>query len=353
MGVHGYRTLLIKKHKKCIVELKDYYDYVFIDGNCTLHDTFINGIDYELQFENIYNKFINLFNKFKSLHYYIVFDGQAPLNKQITQRERRENNFDDSSLFLPGIFIIDELEIFLMEKFDSNVTLISSSELGEGEQKIFIKLKQLDLNNTNNILLISLDTDVIILAQLLLLNKEINIDVYIHTIVEQESNKKDIIFNVNLLNINMFKGNLNENNLLLLAFLCGNDFIIKNTTFEKFKTASDLYKNFIDNNIINISQLSFSKCAHKCIRKITEKNIKIYSNLFNWYKLYFLKNEFISCKSYLFKETPCCFCLNFYVNEPLKLISPPEDYHKGILTKPVLDSLYLKTEIKRLSKIEF
>ena len=202
-------------------------------------------------------------------------------------------------------------------------------------------------------MIISLDTDVIILSQLLLLKIKTNIDVFIHTIVENEINKIDIIFNINLLNLNMFKGNLNENNLLLLAFLCGNDFIIKNTTFEKFKTASDLYKNFNDNKITEISQLSYLKCVNNCERRLTKKNIKIYSNLFNWYKLYFLSNEFISCQSYSFNETPCCFCLNFYKNEKLELITPPVDYHKGILTKHVFDALCLKTEIKRLYEIEF
>ena len=360
MGVIGYRSLLIKKHKNCMIQIKNEYDYVFIDGNCTLHEKFVNDIDYFSQFPIILKKFIELFEKFKSKNYYIIFDGQAPLNKQVTQKRRRENNFDESSLFLPGLYLLIELEIYLIEHFKNysdvnniNININSSDNVGEGEQKIFLILNELILSNENlqNIMMISLDTDVIILSQLTLLKYNmLNIDIFIHTIEDTYNIKTDLIFNANLLNKLMFKGNLNKNNLLLFAFLCGNDFVSKNTTLDTFKTATELYSNFISRNVTKLSDLSY-KCVNNC-DKLTLKNIKIYVNLFNWYKEYFLTNKFISCCPYEIKKTPCGHCLNLYIDTDLVLIKPPKDYHKGILSKPVYNALCLKNEITRLNNIE-
>jgi len=346
MGVIGYRSLLISKYKKCLTKILNNYDYVFIDGNCILHETFVNGIDFYSQFPVVYEKFIKIFNEFKSENYYIVFDGQAPINKQLTQRLRRENNFEESSLLLPGIYIINDLEEYLIERFDPKINLISSNQIGEGEQKIFSILKEIKPETKLNIMIISLDTDIIILSQLFLLNKELfNVDVFI-----KKENDLIINFNVNELNKKMFKGKLNEDNLILFAFLSGNDFIIKNTTMNCDKII-DLYKIFINNKVINIEQLIFNKCIYDCKKKLNEENIKIYSNLFNWYRKYFKTNEFISCKSYNFEKTPCCYCLKLYINIPLKLKNPDSNYHEKILPPLLFNLVNFKNEFSRLNKI--
>lgn len=349
MGVIGYRSLIVTKHKKCLTKIQNYYDYVFIDGNCVLHETFVDGINFLSQFPIIHKKFIKIFEEFKSDNYYVVFDGQAPLNKQITQKLRRENNFEDSSLLLPGIYIIKELEEYLTEKFKStNIKLISSNQIGEGEQKIFLTLKEIKIEKKLNIMIISLDTDIIILSQLFLLKNEFfRIEVFI-----KKENELILNFNINELNKKMFKGKLNEDNLILFAFLSGNDFVIKNTTMNCNKIIN-LYNIFINNKVNSIEQLIFHKCIYECKKKLSEENIKIYSNLFNWYKRYFKTNEFISCKSYNFEKTPCCYCLNLYLKIPLKLIIPNStNYHEKILPLPVYNLVNFRNEFSRLSKID-
>lgn len=346
MGVIGYRGLLISKYKKCLTKILCYYDYVFIDGNCVLHETFVNGIDFFSQFSIIYDRFVKILDEFKSDNYYIVFDGRAPLNKQMTQKLRRENKFDESSLLLPDIDIIIKLEQYLIERLDSKINFILSNEIGEGEQKIFLNLKKIKHEKELNIMIISLDTDIIILSQLFLLKTSLfNIEVFI-----KKDNDLILNFNINELNKKMFNGNLNEDNLILFAFLSGNDFVIKNTTI--LCDTKSLYKIFITNKVFNINQLIFNKCVNNCEKKITKKHIKIYSNLFNWYKKYFKTNEYISCESYNLKYTPCCYCLNLYIKNTLKLIIPNKNnYHKNILPPPLYNLMEFRNEFNRLNEI--
>lgn len=313
MGIRGYRSLLQNKFKSSQKSLNYInYDFCFIDGNCILHDIIDNTriINIDNYLTSIKNTFDEYINKINCTFFYITFDGIPPNNKQYTQKKRRLNDYTLKSLLLPNTYILNEIENFLIQSYkeNKNIKFDSHTNIGEGEQKIIKNIKSLNCKN-KNILIVSHDSDAVLLSQLYLINdnNNINIDVYFPAI--------DMNINVKSVNKTIFKKQITTDKLLLFCFVCGNDFVNKNIIY-KDNTIYEIYNNFKNLNSLN----DFKQCTHNCNKKIKKQKILRYSNLFNWYKLYFVTNDIISCRPLnIDHDTPCCYCLNNYIKNKLIL----------------------------------
>jgi 5'-3' exonuclease len=115
---------------------------------------------------------------YKAKKYIICADGVAPLAKMIQQRKRRylniyKNTLDnvnitwDTNAITPGTLFMDKLNTYINkniidEGYKNKVIYSGSNECGEGEHKIFKKIK--DMPKDNKIIIHGLDADLIILS---------------------------------------------------------------------------------------------------------------------------------------------------------------------------------------------
>ena len=243
MGIPVYFKNIINNYNDILIQ-QDLFNIkinnLFFDLNCLIHPCCQKLSDEQEMFDNIYNnmiKIINIINPTDLI--YIAIDGVCPRSKIEQQKYRRfrsvnENKIWDTNSISPGTKFMNDLNIFLKNKFNNySVKIIfnDSSEAGEGEHKIMQYLK---LNNNNDINIIhGLDADLIMLSliknnhiYLLRERTEYNIENLNSEFVYLDINKlkKYLVKDIKKDFIKLSNQNI-INDYIFLCFFIGNDFI--------------------------------------------------------------------------------------------------------------------------------
>ena len=178
MGIPCYFSKLIKKYPKILNKYDKMTVYHFyLDCNSIIYDV-VNSIE-EKTDENIINnviykleEYINTIQPKKSV--LIAFDGVAPNAKLHQQRERRFKSYITNKTFsaskwntcqiTPGTDFMKKLMNEIENHFKSNpkVTVSSSNVPGEGEHKIFDKIRK--DSNKDVSMVYGIDADLIMLC---------------------------------------------------------------------------------------------------------------------------------------------------------------------------------------------
>jgi 5'-3' exonuclease len=206
MGIPSYFSHVMRNYSSVKKWKKVHVDYLFMDCNSIIYQTiyYLQSIGSSLEskhiYEIIYKSILqHIYLVSPKIHTYVAFDGIAPFAKMKQQRERRfrskmiekiqskivqqtqsyniheqtihpiqdQSLKFDTSCITPGTDFMNNLSIYLIQKFDSNKTihLSSSIESGEGEHKLFRILRNdITLNKNTHIYIYGLDADLIILS---------------------------------------------------------------------------------------------------------------------------------------------------------------------------------------------
>ncbi len=350
MGVRRFNYIVSKLVKKKHV-LRREYDHFYLDGNCCLHDVvcrFNEAVDYRIpEFEDtLTTAFDARLGKVTAKHYHIVFDGIPPKPKQLTQIGRREKNVL-SSFILPGTKLMSHIEGILSAHYSQrdDVVIYSSSERGEGEQKIF-KYMAMQVEKGQTVLVYSVDSDVIILAQIFILTCKVEA-VRIDVSIEPTDDTYKLFVNVNTLNSLFFgsKIELTVTNLLLFCCLCGNDFFPVNIDAvgvnEDTPPQERLYKAFSKFKITKFSDLC--DASSSCLKQCHEDDILAYANVWLWYNQYFLTSDLtLDVEPFVPRikdATPCFGCVAAAIESGVELklrVDSGESHLEYVLPKQLL-----------------
>ena len=295
--------------------------------------------------EGLQNKIDEYIDTYKAKKYIICADGVAPMAKIIQQRKRRyltiyRNKIDakhikkplwDTNSITPGTLFMNNMNNFINNKIrysTNNIEYVysGSNECGEGEHKIFNKLKNYSSNN-EDIIINGLDADLIILSLISHIKN-------IHLMRETEDKiSKNIVYNY--LNIDKLREailkelkyvwELNDNDInndndivesyCTLCSILGNDFIPHLLTIDIKTDGCDKLLNvakkaikenglLVSNRTINYECLKYifkylSITEDKDIFNICDKYIK--KNTFNTSQLpsdsYAIKNKSQLCQT--------------------------------------------------------
>ena len=351
MGIPYYFYSLTKKYQNILDNNKPVKTDIYcIDFNGIIHtvaqkilkdkttDTLTESEIDELILEGIWKKVEEYIDIYKATKYVICADGVAPTAKIIQQRKRRylniyRNKLDedyinkpawDTNAITPGTSFMKKLNVYMNNKIrysTHNIEIIysGSNESGEGEHKIFKKIKMLIGDKSEYIIINGLDADLIILS---LMSHIKNIHLMRETI---DKTTNEIVYNY--LNINnlrsailkelKFLWNLKElyaeNDIVesycTLCSILGNDFVphlltvdIKADGADKIisiaRKATEEYGLLVSDNSINYECLKYifkqlSLTEDKDIFIICEKyiNKKIFNNSSLPSDNYALKNK--------------------------------------------------------------
>ena len=190
MGIPYYFYKLSQKYNNVVSNKKpENTDIYCIDFNGIIHNV-AQELIYEKDIvdvedkiiEGVWNKILHYIDIYKAKKYIICADGVAPAAKMSQQRKRRylsiyRNVIDDvhitkkpqwdTNAITPGTQFMNNLNVFISKKirystFSIDIIYSGSNETGEGEHKIFKKLKV--ENDYNNIIINGLDADLIMLT---------------------------------------------------------------------------------------------------------------------------------------------------------------------------------------------
>jgi len=188
MGIPYYFYTLTQKYNNIIYNSKpDITDIYCIDFNGIIHTvaqdimkTNVENIEDKI-LDKVWLKIENYIKIYNAKKYIICTDGVAPVSKMFQQRKRRylsvyRNKIDenkvnkpiwDTNAITPGTEFMNKLNIFIHKKIrysTHNVEFLysGSDENGEGEHKIFHKLKM--SSESSRIIIHGLDADLIILS---------------------------------------------------------------------------------------------------------------------------------------------------------------------------------------------
>jgi len=188
MGIPYYFYTLTQKYKNILYNVKpDITDIYCIDFNGIIHTvaqdimkTNVENIE-ECILDKVWQKIEGYIDIYKAKKYIICTDGVAPVAKMFQQRKRRylsvyRNKIDenkitkpiwDTNAITPGTEFMNKLNIFIHKKIRYSIHNVEflysgSDENGEGEHKIFHKLKMSSENS--RIIIHGLDADLIILS---------------------------------------------------------------------------------------------------------------------------------------------------------------------------------------------
>ena len=192
MGIPYYFYSLTQKYNNILSSNKPTdLDLFCIDFNGIIHnvaqdiikkykDTDIKDDDAieMLIIENVWKNIKYYIKIYKATKYIICADGVAPLAKMFQQRKRRyltiyKNILDnvnitwDTNAITPGTLFMDKLNTYINKKiidenYINDVIYSGSNECGEGEHKIFNKIRETPIDD--RIIIHGLDADLIILS---------------------------------------------------------------------------------------------------------------------------------------------------------------------------------------------
>lgn len=255
MGIPFYFKTLINTHGSSILQGLKYMeecDSLYLDFNSLIHQSANNVVkqkpdlnhnEYYLPiFNEILLSMINIINTVRPRkQLYIAIDGICPRAKMQQQRKRRymkiwkqQNETEkngtnwDSNVITPGtdfmIFLDNELELFIQknkDKFKFEIILSKSSDVGEGEHKIY---KIIDENE--DAVVYGLDADLIMLS-LISKNKKIRLlreSEFIN--IKNNVHSKFSILKIKELRKHIIKEyGIDINDYVMLCVLLGNDFL--------------------------------------------------------------------------------------------------------------------------------
>lgn len=275
------------------------YDYFYLDCNFLIHYLIYKCKNESDLYEKLFNYWISLISiiKIKKI-LYLVFDGEYDTVDKISnpkyqthlQRAKAKAKINSMNLadfdkqpIYPNSQIINTFKTFLAETIEKtkkinyhhyNVVTMSDSEVGEADIKI---LNQIYENIQNNVCIFSKDSDMILIAQSIQINKQINIEIL--------SNPYPMKF-INMNNIKHF-----GLDYVLIILLLGNDYLPKISnvnhnhlieTFEKYKRFNEP---IISNGQINYDNLlTYITMVILCAKRKIKFNFKnIHCNRFNIY----------------------------------------------------------------------
>ena len=183
MGIPYYFYTLTKTHSNIIVEkLPVNPDIYCMDFNGTIHPVCakVASDDEELMIKTLYAKVEEDIAQMQPKKTYICVDGIVPVAKMIQQRKRRylsvyRNQIDniqpiwDTNAITPGTNFMQKLNTYFKKQIRYNtlstdIYFSGSDEYGEGEHKIFAKLKT--EQDDAYVVINGLDADLIILCLL-------------------------------------------------------------------------------------------------------------------------------------------------------------------------------------------
>jgi 5'-3' exonuclease len=307
MGIPYYFSFIIKKYKYIIKKFNNAnlkVEYLYMDCNSIIYDV-INSHNVTKIHDEIINGVIKKIEEYiykikPEKQVMIAFDGVAPFAKIEQQRERRykswfyssleeENNkikFDTNQI-TPGTKFMNKLNLKIKEHFlldkkrkeniqTYDIIISASDEVGEGEHKIFKKIRETEYNNEDNIIVYGLDSDLIMLS-INHLKYCPNIYLFRETPEFIKSIDKNLQPNVEyLLNIGLFSKHINiePSNYIFLCFLLGNDFMphfpslnIRTGGINKILNEYNENEKLVENSKINW------KNVRKIIKRLKEKEI--------------------------------------------------------------------------------
>lgn len=293
MGIPYYFYSLTKIYKKILTNtLPINPDFYAIDFNGIIHPIAASIVKEHGPKENlITNKLWDKVNEYcefiKPKNLIICVDGVAPVAKMAQQRKRRyltirRNIIDnkeiiwDTNAITPGTDFMNELNNFMKTKIrysTSNIKIdySGSDEVGEGEHKIFIKLKNI---KDESIIIHGLDADLIILSLMshkkniyLMRESEDNVITYLNIYALREAIIYELINKWNLdpsIKKDIFSDYCNDviESYCTSCSILGNDFIphvltlnLKSNGLEKLINSTRIAINnnglLIQNNTIN------------------------------------------------------------------------------------------------------
>jgi len=272
MGIPVFFKTCVEDYNDICIPLdqnnKIIIDNLYFDLNCLIHPCCHGETNENKMFENIFLKMKNIINDVNpNKLIFIAIDGPCPKPKMIQQRLRRfksakEKKIWDTNAITPGTQFMKNLENYLLKKicyfnnFNRKIIFSSSSEPGEGEQKIYDYIK---LNNIDSNIIYGLDADLIMLS---LISNSKKIYLLRET---TEYNIENVESEYIYLNINKLKKNIinkikpkhyninNEtliNDYIFICFCIGNDFIQHtpsiNIRYNGLEDLLDTYSNLSD-----------------------------------------------------------------------------------------------------------
>ncbi len=320
MGIPYYFYTLTKTYHNILSDKLPFsnIDIYCLDFNGIIHPVCAKiipeTIDENIIIKSLYEKVLLDIEKIKPKHTMICIDGIVPLAKMMQQRKRRylsvlRNKIDnldikwDTNAITPGTEFMNNLNNYFKKMIrynstDSNIIFSGSDEYGEGEHKIFTKLKSVDENAY--VMINGLDADLIILSLMshrknIILMREsetctyLNIDVLRSAILEELNKKWNI---PQQLDIYSKEAQDIIETYCVMCSLLGNDFIphiltlnLKQDGLNKLLNITGIvYQThglIVNNGIINYIALSdiiqnISKTEDKDLYKEVEKYLKFF-----------------------------------------------------------------------------
>jgi hypothetical protein len=246
MGIKDYLKHLNQEEIFDIIE----YDHVYIDCNYLIHFLIYKCMNDKDLYGKICNFWSNLMKaiKIKSI-VHLIYDGEYENDDVmgnpklqtliIRYKDKVESDDYDKQVIKPGSLILNTFKYYLVDVIEKykkinkvKLDIIENDDNVKGEADIKI-LNSIYNSNQDNICICSKDSDMILIAHSLAINKSIKIDVITNfrpiQIVYIENFKK---FNLDY---------------VLIVFLLGNDYLPKISSVS-YETIIKTYENYIKYN---------------------------------------------------------------------------------------------------------
>jgi len=190
MGIPSYFSYIVRQNPKLLKRLDSMQldktrkvDHFYIDANSIIYDVVRNGANTNSTIYSgvalIIKKYYKLINPSQTLG--VMFDGVAPVAKMAQQKIRRFkgaiekeiiNNSEsanwDTTAITPGTIFMQGIGNALKKELSNlkvNVIISGPEERGEGEHKIYARIRQTpELHKTANTVIYGLDADLIMLT---------------------------------------------------------------------------------------------------------------------------------------------------------------------------------------------
>lgn len=304
MGIPSYFSFLIKNFPKIIEKYnKQNIDNLYLDSNSIIYDS-VYAIESCDNFEDVLiKKICDTIDSYifilKPANVFITFDGVAPFAKLNQQKTRRYKSWFitnieskiknqtinkdkwDTTAITPGTNFMNKLNNHFKFNYmknrnninkNTNILFSGSDEPGEGEHKIFEKIRN-DKNHINqDTIVYGLDADLIMLClhhkhMCKTLNLYRETPHFIKQLNSSLNPNEQYLLNIDSLSTKIIETMTSENiknndniihDYILICFLLGNDFIPHHPSFNIRKngiyTLVDCYKHLkSDNSNFNLT----------------------------------------------------------------------------------------------------